>query len=75
MNSIYADSAQARKLDERLLGTDDTGAIDNWFDDSVAVSNALWAESESKRLASLPGRIKVAMGQMEACLVKQGDFK
>jgi len=72
MSTSYADSAQARLMDERMLGSSASGATDNWFDDSADEFFALCAERERKRLAALPGRLQIAMGQMEAVLAKQG---
>jgi hypothetical protein len=72
MSTSYADSAQARLMDERMLGSADGGATDDWFDESAEEFFAQCAERERKRLAALPGRFRIAIGQMEAVLAKQG---
>lgn len=72
MSTSYADSAQARLMDERMLGSSISGATDNWFDDGPDIFSQQCSEREAKRLAALPGRLRIAMGQMEAVLGKQG---
>lgn len=73
MSTSYADSAQARLMDERMLGSSDGGAGDNWFDDGPDLFSQQCNERDAQRLAALPGRLRIAMGQMEAALAKQGD--
>lgn len=68
----YADSAQARALDERMSGTADSGSDDNWFDYGPDPLQEARKAAEARRLAALPGRLRIAMGQMEAVLAKQG---
>jgi hypothetical protein len=72
MSTSYADSAQARLMDERMLGSTDGGATDNWFEDGPDIFSQQCNEREAKRLAALPGRLNIAMGQMESVLAKQG---
>jgi len=72
MSTSYADSAQARALDDRMSGPSISGAQDDWFDDSYSAFIQQCNERDAKRLASLPGRLRIALGQMEAVLAKQG---
>ncbi|WP_199884919.1 hypothetical protein [Pseudomonas bohemica] len=72
MSTSYADSAQARLMDERMLGSSSSGAADNWFDGSADLFYQQCNERDAKRLASLPSRLRICMGQMEAVLAKQG---
>lgn len=72
MSTSYADSAQARLMDERMLGSADIGASDDWFGADAAEFFAQCAERDRKRLAALPSRLRIAMGQMEAVIAKQG---
>lgn len=72
MSTSYADSAQARLMDERMLGSSTGGAEDNWFNYGPDPLQELRKAAEAKRLAELPGRLRIAMGQMEDVLAKQG---
>lgn len=72
MSTSYADSAQARLMDERMFGPSAGGAADNWFNDGPDIFSLQCNEREAKRLAALPGRLRIAMGQMEAVLAKHG---
>lgn len=72
MNTSYADSAQARALDERMSGAAESGPVDNWFDYGPDPLQERRKAAEARRLAALPGRLRIAMGQMEAVLAKQG---
>lgn len=72
MSTSYADSAQARALDERMSGTSDSGPADNWFDYGPDPLQERRKAAEARRLAALPGRLRIAMGQMETVLAKQG---
>jgi hypothetical protein len=72
VSTSYADSAQARALDERMSGTSDSGPADNWFDYGPDPGQQFRKAAEGRRLAALPGRLRIAMGQMEAVLAKQG---
>ena len=72
MSTSYADSAQARALDERMSGTSDSGPADNWFDYGPDLLQELRSAAEARRLAALPGRLRIAMCQMETILAMQG---
>jgi hypothetical protein len=72
MSSSYADSAQARLMDDRMAGTSTGGASDNWFDDGPDIFSQQCNERDARRLAALPVRLRIAMGQMETALAKQG---
>lgn len=75
MKTSYADTAQARQIDERMLGSELAGIGDNWLDDSATEFFAGCQARERKRLATLPGRLQIAMGQMESVLATQGGSK
>lgn len=75
MSTSYADSAQGRALDDRMEGRTLGGAQDNWDDDGYEIFSRQCNEREARRLAGLPDRLRIAMGQMEAVLAKQGGLK
>lgn len=72
MRTSYADSAQARALDERMSSTPDSGSDDNWFDYGPDPLQERRRAAEARRLATLNGRLRMAMAQMETILAKQG---
>lgn len=72
MSTSYADRRQGDEIDRRMLGSSSSGAADNWFDGSADLFYQQCHERDAKRLASLPSRLRICMGQMEAVLAKQG---
>lgn len=74
MSTSYADRRQGDELDRRLLGGADEVVPDNWFDDGPDIFSQQCNASDAKRLASLPGRLQIAMGQLEAFFGKQGGL-
>lgn len=73
MSTSYADSAQGRELDARLNDTGARRIADNWFEYGPDVFAERCRANEAKRVASLPGRLRAAMAQMEMiCPPKTG---
>lgn len=72
MSTSYADSAQARALDDRMSGASESRSDDNWFDYGPDPMQERRKAAEARRLAALPVRLRIAMGQMETILAKQG---
>ncbi|MFK3971153.1 hypothetical protein ACI2KS_10545 [Pseudomonas sp. NPDC087358] len=66
MTSVYADSPQAREVENRMTAAASTsGAADDWFADGPDEFTERCKAAEAKRLASLPDRLRLAMAQME----------